>query len=96
MKPMGDNFIMRSKTVSAVECLHYAMNLPVSTVLTGIDSMEILEQALHAAKTFRPLEKTEIDSLLARTAKPAAAGEFELYKTSDHFDGTAHNPQWMG
>src|SRR3982074_2391760 len=37
MKPMGDPFILRSKTVTAVECLHYAMNLHTSVVITGCD-----------------------------------------------------------
>ncbi len=46
MKPMGDPFILQSNTVTAVECLHYAMNLPTSVVITGCDSIEILPQAL--------------------------------------------------
>src|SRR5579864_2337010 len=46
MKPMGDAIILQSKTASPVECLHYAMNLPTSVVITGCDSLEILQQAL--------------------------------------------------
>jgi predicted aldo/keto reductase-like oxidoreductase len=26
----------------------------------------------------------------------AAQGRFERYKTTDQFDGTAHNPHWLG
>jgi predicted aldo/keto reductase-like oxidoreductase len=85
MKPMGDHFILQSKTVTPVECLHYAMNLPTSVVITGCDSIEILKQALNAAR-----------SLLAKTAKAAQSGQFEMYKTSHHFDGTYQNPQWLG
>ena len=96
MKPMGDHLILNSKTVTPVECLHYAMNLPTSVVITGCDSIPILEQALKAARTFRPMSEAELASLLAKTAKAAQNGQYELYKTSHQFDGTYHNPQWLG
>ena len=96
MKPMGDTLILQSKTASPVECLHYAMNLPTSVVITGCDSMQILQQALDAARSFRPLTSDQLTALLAKSAKAAKAGEFELYKTSHNFDGTFHNPQWLG
>jgi aryl-alcohol dehydrogenase-like predicted oxidoreductase len=96
MKSMGDHFLLESKAVTPLECLHYDMNLPVAVVITGCDSMPILEQALTAARTFRPLSESEVAALLAKTAKAAAQGRYELYKTSDHLDSTAHNPQWLG
>jgi aryl-alcohol dehydrogenase-like predicted oxidoreductase len=96
MKPMGDPFILESKTVTAIECLHYAMNLPTSVVITGCDSMQILEQALNAARSFRPLKSNEIEALLAKTKRAAQHGKYELYKTTHHFDGTYQNPRWLG
>ena len=96
MKPMGDPFILQSKTVSAVECLHYAMNLPTTVVITGCDSISILQQALDAVRSFRPLNNEQVAAILAKTSKAAQGGEFELYKTSHHFDGTYQNPQWLG
>jgi uncharacterized protein len=96
MKPMGDPFILQSKTVNAVECLHYAMNLPTSVVITGCDSIKILQQALEAARSFLPMSKEQVASILAKTATAAAGGRFEMYKTSHHFDGTYQNPQWLG
>jgi aryl-alcohol dehydrogenase-like predicted oxidoreductase len=96
MKPMGDHFILQSKTVTAVECLHYPMNLPTSVVITGCDSLPILEQALNAARSFQPMSKEQVATLLAKTAEAARSGEYELYKTSHHFDGTFQNPQWLG
>ena len=72
MKALGDPFILRSNTVTPIECLHYAMNLPTSTVITGIDTTEILKQALEAARTFTPLSKETVAKLLARTADAAA------------------------
>ena len=96
MKPMGDKIILKSKTASPVECLHYAMNLPTSVVITGCDSLEILQQAIGAAKAFKPMSAGEVSSLLAKTAPAAAKGEFEEYKTTHNFDGTYQNPQWLG
>jgi len=78
MKPMGDAIILRSKTASAIECLHYAMNLPTSVVITGCDSLPILQQALDAARSFKPMGKEEVAQLLARTASAATKGEYEL------------------
>jgi aryl-alcohol dehydrogenase-like predicted oxidoreductase len=96
MKPMANGIILRSETASALECLRYALHLPTSVVITGVDSMEILDQACEAARTFRPLSDAELTALLSRTAMAAARGEFEPFKTSSIFDGTAKNPEWLG
>src|SRR5712692_4282860 len=96
MKPMGDHIILESKTATPVECLHYAMNLPTGVVITGCDSLPILQQALQAARSFQPMNSSQVAALLAKTAKAAEAGQFELYKTSHRFDGTYANPQWLG
>ena len=96
MKSMGDGFVLKSNVVTPVECLHYAMNLPTSVVITGCDSLQILEQALEAARTFKPLGEQQLAALLAKTAPLAVRGEFEPFKTTMDFDGTAHNPQWLG
>jgi aryl-alcohol dehydrogenase-like predicted oxidoreductase len=96
MKPMANGIILTSNTVSPIECLHYALNLPTSVVITGVDSMEILDQACEAARTFRPLSELELTALLSKTARAAARGEFEPFKTSSIFDGTAQNPAWLG
>jgi aryl-alcohol dehydrogenase-like predicted oxidoreductase len=96
MKPMGDAVILQSKTATPIECLHYAMNLPTSVVITGCDSMERLEQALTAARSFGPLLPTEVDALLAKTAGAAREGQYELYKTTHKHDGTMEHPEWLG
>ncbi len=96
MKPMGSHFILDSKVVTPVECLHYAMSLPVSVVITGCDSLPILHQALDAARTFQPLTADQSKALLARTAAAAQDGKYELYKISQHFDTTAQHPEYLG
>jgi predicted aldo/keto reductase-like oxidoreductase len=96
MKPMGDGIILKSGAVKAVECLHYAMSLPASVVITGCDSLWILEQALEAGRTFRPMSDEQRSALLAKTTKTAENGDYELYKTGPQFDSTSKNPQWLG
>jgi predicted aldo/keto reductase-like oxidoreductase len=96
MKTFGDSFILKSKTVEPVEALHYSLTQPVSVVITGIDSQTTLDQALQAVRTFKPLTASQVSSLLARTKDAASEGKFELFKTSQHFDGTAANPKWLG
>ena len=96
MKTFGDNFILGSNTVQPIEALHYGLTQPVSVVITGIDRMDILDQAIEAAKTFKPMTKTQVASLLDKTKLAASEGKFELFKTTSHFDGTAANPKWLG
>jgi uncharacterized protein len=96
MKTFGDPYILKSNTVQPIEALHYGLTLPVSVIITGIDTTQVLDQAFEAARTFKPLDQTQMASLLARTATAASEGKFELFKTSSHYDGTAANPKWLG
>jgi predicted aldo/keto reductase-like oxidoreductase len=96
MKSMGDPYILRSNVVTPIECLHYAMNLPTSTVITGIDSLAILNQAFEAVRTFKPLTQAQLTALLNRTRTAAMKGKYELYKTTSQFDSTAQNPAYLG
>jgi hypothetical protein len=96
MKTLANGSIVKSKTVTPVEAIQYALNLPTSVVICGMDSMEILEQALEAARTFKPFTEDQLKTLLAKTAQAAVKGEFEPFKTSSIYDGTAANPGWLG
>jgi aryl-alcohol dehydrogenase-like predicted oxidoreductase len=96
MKSMANGHILRSNTVTPIECLHYALNLDTSVVITGIDSMAFLDQAFKAARTFHPMSPAEVEAILAKTRSAARKGEFELFKTSSVYDGTAANPKWLG
>lgn len=96
MKSLGAGYVLESKAASAPECLRYALSLPTSVVIAGIDSLTILDQALAVARSFVPLTDAERAALLARTARAAERGEWEKYKTSRRFDGTARHPEWLG
>jgi hypothetical protein len=62
---MANGILLRSNTVTPIECLHYALNLPASVVITGIDSMEILDQAFEAVWMSQPMNDEQVRSLLA-------------------------------
>jgi predicted aldo/keto reductase-like oxidoreductase len=98
MKPFGggDGIILKSNTVQPLDCLHYALNLPTSVVITGIDKPEVLDQAFQAAKSFQLMDRNQVAALLTKTRDAAAGGRFELFKTTSHFDTTARHPDWLG
>ena len=96
MKSMGSGLILKTGTVTAVECLHYAMNLPISVVITGCQTMEILQQAIDVAASFKPLSAEERAAILSKTAGAGSDGKYERYKSETIYDGTDHNPQWLG
>jgi predicted aldo/keto reductase-like oxidoreductase len=96
MKPLANGAILKTNTVSAVEALRYAMSVPVTVTITGCESMPILEQVLNVARKFKPMTNAEKLAVLQKTAPVAADGKFEAYKSSHMYDGTVHNPQWLG
>ena len=99
MKTFGDHFVLdaaKQAGVDPIDMLHFSMSLPVSVVITGIDKQEALDQAIQAAKTYKPFDKAAVAALLGKTRVAANKGEAELYKTTWHFDSTAQNPDWLG
>jgi uncharacterized protein len=96
MKPLANGAIPKTKTITAVEGLHYAMSVPVTVTITGCDSMDVLEQALGVARNFKPLDVEQKIAILQKTAPIAMSGKVEAYKSSTIYDGTTSNPQWLG
>ena len=96
MKTFGDPYILQSNTVTPQEALHFGLNSPASVVITGIDSPAILEQTFQAVQSFRPMDRQQVATILAKTQEAAMTGRFELFKTSSHYDGTIKNPSWLG
>jgi hypothetical protein len=100
MKTFGDHFVLdelvKNGAATAIELLHYSMTMPVSVVITGIDRPEILDQAIEAVKTFKPLTGEQVTALRERTRGVALTGKFEKFKTTSHFDSTAKHPEWLG
>jgi aryl-alcohol dehydrogenase-like predicted oxidoreductase len=94
MKPMGSGILPGSGVVTAVQCLRYAMSLPVSVTITGVDSVGVLYQGLHTVLGFEPMADHEKGALRAQAAV-VSPGKFERYKTTNMFDGTSLHPQWL-
>jgi predicted aldo/keto reductase-like oxidoreductase len=90
MKPLsGHGEPVEQGELSAEEVLRYAMSLPVTTTITGIDKPEVLRQNLRIARGFKPMTTAEMQALRERTRQVAGDGRYELYKASLKFD----NPQ---
>jgi len=96
MKPLADGHALKSGAVTAIECLHYALSMPTSVVITGCERAEILDQAMEAARTFRPLSEQALADIRRRSATVAAEGRYEPFKVTHQYDGTFQNPQWLG
>jgi len=97
MKTFGDGVILKADApIKPLEYLHFSLNLPVSVVITGIQSQRDLDQAFEAVKTFKPMDKATVAELLSRSKPYALEGKYELFKTSATFDGTAKNAAWLG
>jgi hypothetical protein len=96
MKPIAFGNVLKAGVATPIECLHYALNLPTSVVINGCDSMERLDQAFEAVRTFRPLSEPQLRAMVSKTREAAMTGKFEPFKTTTQFDGTAQHPEWMG
>jgi aryl-alcohol dehydrogenase-like predicted oxidoreductase len=97
MKTLGDGVLLKSgATITPIEMQHYALNLPTSVVITGIDSQKVLDQAFQSAGSFRPMNRDQVAELLSRSRPYALKGEFELFKTTAHFDTTAKHADYLG
>ena len=96
MKCFGSGVILKSGVVEPMDCLHYSLNLPISVLITGINTTEVLNQAFAAVKSFQPLDETRVAALISKTQDAAINGKYELFKTTAHFDTTARHPDWLG
>jgi predicted aldo/keto reductase-like oxidoreductase len=96
MKSFGDGIILKSGVVQPMDCLHYSLNVPVSVLITGINTQQLLDQAFAAVKSFQPMDQAGVSALISKSAEAAQNGKYELFKTTAHFDTTARHPDWLG
>jgi aryl-alcohol dehydrogenase-like predicted oxidoreductase len=83
----GSGEMVRHGGITAEEGLRYAMSLPVATTISGMDSMEVLDQNLAIAMNFQPYTAAELQDLREKCRKLAADGRFELFKMTTKYDG---------
>jgi uncharacterized protein len=86
MKPMAFQNAPKTGVITSIECLHYAMSLPVSVTITGCETVERLRTALQAVETFKPLTPSEMQALSDRLRPFVNDGNSEPYKTTTNFD----------
>ncbi|MBV9156825.1 MAG: aldo/keto reductase [Acidobacteriaceae bacterium] len=90
MKPLngdGAPFHKGDVKLTPEQALRYAMSVPgVTTTITGMDSIGVLRQNLAIAKGFQPLERSEMEGIVAAVQPFAGDGRFEVYKTSLRYD----------
>jgi predicted aldo/keto reductase-like oxidoreductase len=90
MKPLsGAGDPITQGVISAEEGLRYAMSLPVSVTVSGVDKLDVLHQNLRIATNFERMTASEMHELRERCRSAAGDGRYELYKTSIKYD----NPQ---
>jgi len=100
MKTFGDGAIYEAVTsaglATPVEMLRFSLSQPTSVVVTGINTPELLDQAIGVATNFEPMSESEMDALLERTRKLGMTGQSQQMKVSFKFDSTHEHPRWLG
>lgn len=89
----GEAVIPSNLGISAKECRRYALSLPISALVAGISTMEHLEQDLAIAREFKPMSESEMAGYQQRFKEVASDGRFELFKSTQGFDGAHHRRQ---
>jgi uncharacterized protein len=89
----GTGVIIGQAGITVEEALQYVLSLPISTLVTGIDSEKVLDQNLKIVREFKPLSVDERAAIETRTYALAGDGRFELFKSSKMFDGPVHRKQ---
>jgi uncharacterized protein len=100
MKTFGDGAIYDAVTsagaATPVEMLRFSLSQPTSVVVTGINTPELLDQAIGVATNFEPMTGPEMAALLERTRKIGITGQAQLMKIAFKFDSTHEHPKWLG
>jgi predicted aldo/keto reductase-like oxidoreductase len=89
----GDGSIVSKAHVPVEDALRYVLSLPISTLVSGIDSEKVLDQNLKIVREFRPMTPQERAAIEGRTLAMAGDGRYELFKSSKMFDGPVHRKQ---
>jgi predicted aldo/keto reductase-like oxidoreductase len=94
MKSLGGaGKIVTEAGVRVEDALRYVLSLPIASLVSGIDSVKVLEQNLKIAREFKPMTESEKKDIESRTLKLAGDGRFELFKSSKTYDGAVHRKQ---
>ncbi len=87
MKTMASGHVLRAKVATPEEALNYVWSQPVSTIVSGMESEELLEANVATARAFKPMSAEVQAKLLEKTKEAALTGQFEPFKTAPNYDG---------
>ena len=94
MKSLGGNgSIVSDAGIPVEDALRYVLSLPISTLVSGIDSEKVLDQNLKIVRGFKPMTAEERAMVEQSTVKVAGDGRYELFKSSKVYDGPVHRKQ---
>jgi uncharacterized protein len=89
----GSGELVRHGAVTPEQGLRYAMSLPVATTISGVDTMQVLDQNLRVAINFQPLDEKAMQSLRDQCRFVALDGRNELFKMTTKYDGKVGREQ---
>jgi len=89
----GSGELVHCGAITAEQGLSYAMSLPVATTISGVDTMEVLDQNLRVAVNFQPLDGGTMARLRDQCRLAAADGHLELFKMTTKYDGKVGREQ---
>jgi aryl-alcohol dehydrogenase-like predicted oxidoreductase len=89
----GSGELVRHGAVTPEQGLRYAMSLPVATTISGVDTMQVLDQNLNVAVNFQPLAEAEMQTLRDQCRFLASDGRLELFKMTTKYDGKVGREQ---
>ncbi|KKD39102.1 aldo/keto reductase [Limnoraphis robusta CS-951] len=89
----GNGEAVKKGLVTPQEAIRYAMSMPIATLVSGIDSVEVLRQNIAIARDFQPMTAQEMQALRERVVPYATDGRFELFKSSKKFDADVGRKQ---
>lgn len=89
----GSGELVRHGAITPEQGLRYAMSLPVATTISGVDTMQVLDQNLKVAVNFQPLAAAEMQALREQCRFLASDGRLELFKMTTKYDGKVGREQ---
>ncbi len=89
----GEGQLIRKAGLTPQQCIRFALSQPIATLVSGMDSIEVVDQNVAIARDFQPMSEEELSELAKTTATIASDGRHEWFKTTPYFDSKYHRDQ---
>lgn len=67
--------------ISVADAIHFSLSMPISTLITGAEIVDFLDEKVRLAKSFMEMEEQDRSSLIELLLPYALEGKVEYYKT---------------